>query len=763
MKVFLHIFLCCFLFSVSLHISFAQSNQDCRNAIPVCQGVYDQVNSFVGVGEVNDAFPLTTCFLSERNSVWYVFTVLTDGFLGFELTPYKLKNDYDWAVFNLTGISCSELNDPINANRVVSCNYSNTPGVTGATPDGTSNKEFNVGPPINALIPVKAGESYTIIISNFTSESLGQGGYKLDFLKYSTAQIIDNIPPFITDVQKFSDCKIDSLVINFSENIQCSSVDVSDFLLRTPTNSTVIPSSISSNCSPTTTFDKKYTLYFSPPLVNDGTYNLEVVGTMSDICDNSTVGNFSSEFVLNSIGLSAIADKTFLCNGEQTNIQISFLNPQNNLKFSVSPMNGISGDYTNGFITAAPNVSTEYTIVAENQDSCVSSRIVNIEVNPLLTVSTIQDDSVCSGSPFILTTTVSGGKAPYTYFWDPPIEITNTTILEPEVDPTSTRKYFITVTDSSGCTAVDSVEIVVKGVGVINITNFDSVSVCECDSFFLDAGTDFDTFLWKPTNETTQRIYPKVTGSYFVDASSSGGCRVISKPVYVSAQSNNSVVSIVSPTSTSIGDTIDIVATITTATNGDCLKPRTVQGSFEFNPTVLHPLNQQSFGTNMPNGKRAITINDTIRSGQNEYPFKYIVTFGNEEQIRFKTNPTFVSECMVASAIVNEVQIPIEDICFEGGIPRLFFEGSTGVGILSVSPNPSIDASTIRYQLREQGLTSLKVYSILGNEVANVLEKQQQSGTYEIDLLTRQLSVGKYFLQLVTPTKTTVYPFEVIR
>lgn len=763
MKVFFLIIWFCIATSFSLHISNAQSNQDCRNAIPVCQGIFDQVNSFVGVGEVNDVFPLNTCFTSERNSVWYVFTVLTDGFLGFELTPYKLDNDYDWAVFNLTGISCSDLNKPINANRVVSCNYSSTKGVTGATPDGTSNNQLNSGNPINALIPVKSGESYTIIISNFTSEAIGQGGYKLDFLKYSTAQIIDNVPPFITDVKKFSDCKIDSLEVNFSENVQCSSVEVSDFVLRTPTNSTVIPTSISSNCSQTTTFEKKYILYFSPPLVNDGSYKLEVVGTMSDICDNVTAGNFSSDFELNSIGLSAIADKTFLCNGEQTNIQISFLTPQSNLKFSVTPMDGISGDYTNGFITAAPTVTTQYTIVAENQDSCVSSRIVTIEVNPQLSVSTIQDDSVCSGSPFVLSTTVNGGKAPYIYSWNPPIEISNTSILEPEVDPTLTRKYYITVTDSSGCTATDSVEIVVKGVGIINVSSFDSISVCECDSFFLDAGTDFDTFLWHPTNETTQRIYPKTTGTYYVDASSSGGCRAISKPVFVDALSNNSIVSIVSPTTTSIGDTIDIVATIATATNGECIKPRTVTGSFEFNPTVLHPLNQQSLGSALPNGNRTIQIEDTIRSGKNVYPFKYIVTFGNEEQIRFRTNPTFVSECMVASAIVDEVQIPIDDICFEGGIPRLFLQGSTGVGILSISPNPSSDVTTIRYQLREQGLTSLKVYSMLGNEVSSVLEQLQESGTYDIDIQTRQFATGKYFLQLVTPTKTTVYPFEVIR
>lgn len=755
------LFVLCLLSTNS--ILFSQSNQDCKNAIPVCQGVFDQVNSFVGEGEVIDLFPLNTCFTAEKNSVWYVFTVVSDGDLGFELTPKRADNDYDWAVFNLTGISCDEMSLVANRDRVVSCNYSSTKGPTGATGGTNLNKQLNTGTPFNALIPVKAGESYTIIISNFTTGSVGQGGYTLDFLKYSTAQIIDNIPPIITDIQKFSDCKIDSLEVNFSENVSCSTVDFADFVLRTPTNTAVIPSAISSNCSQTTLFDKKFTLYFNPPLLNDGQYKLEVVGSMADICNNTTVGNFSFDFELNTIGLTTTPDKNFLCFGDTSTIQISFLTPQDTLNFTVTPMTGISGDYKDGFIKASPSSSTTYTIVAENNSGCISTRVVTVDVNPALQVSTINDDSVCSGSPFILSTTVTGGKAPFTYSWEPPLEISNTSILEPEVDPTVTRKYFITVTDSSGCSSTDSVEIVVKGVGVINVTTYDSVSICECDSFYLDAGTDFDTFLWSPTNETTQRIYPKTTGLYSVDARSSGGCQAISRPVFVSAQTNSSIVSIVSPDRVSIGDTIDIVATVTALSSGECLSPRSLIGSFEFNPSVLFPLNPQSFGVDIGNGMRSLPINDTIKNSRNEYAFSYIVTFGSEPDIKFRTNPMLVSKCLVPAAILEELIIPIDDICFAGGSPRLFLSGSTGVGILSVSPNPSVDISTIRYQLREQGMTSLKVYSVLGNEVKSILVQEQQAGMYEIDMQTSDLSTGKYILQLITPTKTSAYSFEVIR
>jgi len=55
--------------------------QDCWGAIPVCQNVYSQANSYSGEGNYPNEIPTTggcpgNCLLSgEKNDVWYVFTV----------------------------------------------------------------------------------------------------------------------------------------------------------------------------------------------------------------------------------------------------------------------------------------------------------------------------------------------------------------------------------------------------------------------------------------------------------------------------------------------------------------------------------------------------------------------------------------------------------------------------------------------------------------------------------------------------------------
>jgi len=748
---------------VSRISSLSQNNQDCKSAIPVCQGIYTQVNSYTGFGDIEEKFPFNSCILgSEKNSVWYVITVIQDGLLGFELTPNILQNDYDWQVVNLTNITCDEISLAENKNYLVSCNYSNTKGVTGATGASASMSQKNVGTPFNALIPVLAGESYTIMISNFTSDSLGQSGYTLNFVKYSTAVILDNIPPIITGVNRFSDCKIDSLEVNFSENVTCSSVEIQDFLLTTPTNATRVPSAISSKCSNGDSFDKRFVLYFNPPLLGDGQYKVEVVGTMADLCNNVTTGNFAFDFELLSIGLNAVAEKSLLCYGDSTKINFSTVFGIGNLTYTIDPLEGIFGDIASGNLIAYPTVSTNYTIIAEDQAGCSSTRIVPITVNPRLEITTLESDTICSGIAFTVATTVVGGKPPYTFLWEPPLEISNSFIQEPTVNPTVNRKYVVTVTDSSGCFSSDSVEFFVRGIGVLTISNVDTISICECDSFKLDAGSNFDTFVWSPSNETSQIIYPKVSGKYFVEAIASNGCKAISNTIDVVVQQSNTIISVVTPNTATIGDTIDIIATITSSNSGECIKPLTLNGTFEVNSSVLFPLTVESNGI-VTSGQRLLPVVDVLGVGNIQKSYRYIVTLGDEEVIRFKTNSFTVSECLYSVAAVDEIVIPITDICFEGGAPRLFLSGSTNVGIMSVSPNPSSENATVRYQIRENGITLLKVYSLLGNEVGTIVQQFQIPGVYEIDMKTNNLSTGKYILQLVTPTKTQTHSFEVIR
>lgn len=68
-------------------------------------------------------------------------------------------------------------------------------------------------------------------------------------------------------------------------------------------------------------------------------------------------------------------------------------------------------------------------------------------------------------------------------------------------------------------------------------------------------------------------------------------------------------------------------------------------------------------------------------------------------------------------------------------------------------PNPFNPKTTIKFQIKEQGFVTLKVYDILGKEVATLLKKEFQSGIYEMAFSINQFSnnafsSGIYFYRI---------------
>jgi len=60
-------------------------------------------------------------------------------------------------------------------------------------------------------------------------------------------------------------------------------------------------------------------------------------------------------------------------------------------------------------------------------------------------------------------------------------------------------------------------------------------------------------------------------------------------------------------------------------------------------------------------------------------------------------------------------------------------------------PNPFNPSTTIRFSIPEQGLVTLKVFNLLGEEVATLLNSELTNGTYEVDFKGANFSSGIYF------------------
>jgi hypothetical protein len=63
-------------------------------------------------------------------------------------------------------------------------------------------------------------------------------------------------------------------------------------------------------------------------------------------------------------------------------------------------------------------------------------------------------------------------------------------------------------------------------------------------------------------------------------------------------------------------------------------------------------------------------------------------------------------------------------------------------------PNPFNPSTTIKYQIPELSFVTLKIYDVLGNEIATLVNEEKPAGSYEINFNAANLSSGIYIYQL---------------
>ncbi|HED07118.1 MAG TPA: T9SS type A sorting domain-containing protein [Ignavibacteria bacterium] len=63
-------------------------------------------------------------------------------------------------------------------------------------------------------------------------------------------------------------------------------------------------------------------------------------------------------------------------------------------------------------------------------------------------------------------------------------------------------------------------------------------------------------------------------------------------------------------------------------------------------------------------------------------------------------------------------------------------------------PNPFNPSTTIKYDLPKEGFVTLKVYDMLGREVATLVNKEQSAGRYIITFDASGLASGIYFYRI---------------
>ncbi|MBP1683654.1 MAG: Subtilisin-like serine protease, partial [Ignavibacteriaceae bacterium] len=77
-----------------------------------------------------------------------------------------------------------------------------------------------------------------------------------------------------------------------------------------------------------------------------------------------------------------------------------------------------------------------------------------------------------------------------------------------------------------------------------------------------------------------------------------------------------------------------------------------------------------------------------------------------------------------------------------------------GYSLSDAFPNPFNPITTIQYEIGELSFVSLKIYDLLGSEVAALVNEVKPAGIYEVFFDASGLPSGTYFYTLVTDNYT---------
>lgn len=162
--------------------------------------------------------------------------------------------------------------------------------------------------------------------------------------------------------------------------------------------------------------------------------------------------------------------------------------------------------------------STSLSVTVTNTWGCLATHFFNTRIDSLPTITINGDYEICQGE---ISQLIAQSDAPI--LWS-----TSDTLSSIFVNPSLTTQYSVTATNSFGCHATDTVEIIVH--------NNPSTVIIGNDQFCSNTSAELraeggESYIWS-TGATTAVIYTSTAGTYTVTATNQYGCStVVSKNI----------------------------------------------------------------------------------------------------------------------------------------------------------------------------------------------------------------------------------------
>ena len=371
-----------------------------------------------------------------------------------------------------------------------------------------------------------------------------------------------------------------------------------------------------------------------------------------------------------------------------------------------------------------------YNVTVTDASGCIDSAAVAVSnINgPLITVDSIIDISCDNPSGGSIYITVTGGYTPYTYLWS------NNDITQDLLNIQG-GIYDVTVTDTSGCVATASMEIL----GVL--PTGDSICVVTVDS-----ASGKNLIVWEKTtgaNIKSYNIYKESTqaGVYFLIGAVpfnalSAFTDSLSNPVIRSWRYKIAAVDSCDNESELSKEHKTTHLTINMGINNTINLIWDHYQGFDFGTYYIHRYTTSTGWEEIDSMASNLTSwTDPLPPNEDLY---YVVVV---------KHPTGCDPNLSKVLTYNSARSNVSNRLLPTGIT----EGGTSLRPVQVFPNPYSGVTQISYTLPEKADVLLEVFNVLGKKIQVLANGEQKSGAYQYSFSAKELgySSGVYILKLI--------------
>jgi spore coat protein A len=123
--------------------------------------------------------------------------------------------------------------------------------------------------------------------------------------------------------------------------------------------------------------------------------------------------------------------------------------------------------------------------------------------------------------------------------------------------------------------------------------------------------------------------------------------------------------------------------------------------------------------------------------------------------------PGYVWHCHILEHEDNEMMRPMQ--LLPGPLYPNFVTNAGSYSLEQNYPNPFNPSTTVKYALPKAGFVTLKVYDVMGREVAVIVNEYKNAGSYDAKFKADRLSSGVYFYKLIANDYTKTMKMIIIK